>query len=415
MSARPLQGVRILDLTQIWAGPLATRILADLGAEVIKVEPPLGRGPAVVTIRGGIYPEGGPGERPWRRQGLFNKLNRNKRSLAIDLKDDEGRGVFLQLVAECDVVIDNFSARAMPSLGLDYDQLCEVNPRIIAVSMPGFGMDGPYRDWVALGPSLEPMTGLTALMGYGPDAPRVTSMAIPDAMGGVTAAAAVLTALQRREETGEGALVDLSQHEGAVAFLGEHLIEYQLTGATPGRRGSRHPVFAPQGVYRCLGDDEWIALSVRHNDDWRALGRVAGAAWAGDARFATPEARREHHDALDALLEAWTSRCEPRPLMERLQAAGVPAGVVLSAPGLLADPHLRARGFWVELDQPDVGPRPYPGTPIHITGQPAAGDWQPAPDLGEHNAAVLGGLLGLTSEEIDGLRARGVIVDRPPG
>ena len=278
MAAGPLNGIRIADLTQVWAGPLATRILGDLGAEVIKVEAPLARGPAVIPVgMGGLYPDGDPAEHPWNRQGVTNKLNRNKKGFSVDLKTARGKELLLDLVAECDVLIENFSARAMPSLGLGYDSLQAVNESLIYVAMPGFGLTGDRRDWVAYGPSLEPMSGIASVMGYGPGEPRVTAMGSPDPIGGVAAASAVVNALQRRRQTGKGGLIDLSQHETCISLLGEMYIELQETGDHPKPAGNRHRLFAPHGIYRCAGDDDWLSLAARDHDEWTALATLAGA------------------------------------------------------------------------------------------------------------------------------------------
>ena len=274
MAEGPLRGIRILDLTHVWAGPLATRVLADLGATVVKVEGPMSRGPR--EYRGGL-PIGGwlggkPPAEPWNVNAVFVKLQRNKQSLAIDLKTDAGRDAFLELVAVADVVMENFSARAMPALGLDYARLAAANPRIIYVSMPGFGNSGPYRDRVAFGPSVEPMSGLTTVMGYGRGEPRNTAMALMDPITGVSATAAVVNALRRRERTGKGAHVEMSLHEGGVAFSGPWLIDVQLPGYAGdiAPLGNRHPDMAPHGVYRCAGDDAWVAIACRDDADWRA-------------------------------------------------------------------------------------------------------------------------------------------------
>jgi len=402
---RPLEGLRVLDLTRIWSGPLATRILGDLGADVIKIEAHTNRAVAV----------GSTGERPWNRQALFNKLSRNKRSVAIDLKAPAAREIFLRLVAECDVVIENFSARAMPSLGLGYDALREANPAIVYLTMPAFGREGPYRDYIGLGPSIEPMTGLTAAMGYSGAEPRVTSAALTDAMSGVAAASAVLTAIERRERTGEGAFIDLSQHEVGVAFLGEWFIERQLSGEEPRRLGNGHAEFAPHGVYRCLGSDDWIALAARTEDEWQALCALASCGWEDDARFMTPEGRRAHASDLDAAIDAWTSTQQKRALMEALQSRDVPAGAVLSPPEWLADPHLEARGYFAELDHAETGRGRWDGSPLRFEGERGYEEWLAAPLLGEHNAAVLGHVLGLSPEAVARLERDGVLADRPPG
>ena len=412
---RPLEGLRVADLTRIWSGPLATRILGDLGADVIKVEAPTGRGASVVAPGSpGYWADDNPGDRPWNRNGLNNKLNRNKRSLAIDLKVPEGREAFLRLVAESDVVIENFSARAMPSLGLGYDALREVNPRVIYVAMPAFGLEGPYRDYVGLGPSIEPLTGTTALMGYGPDEPRMSVQAITDAMSGTAAAAAVVTALERRARTGEGAFIELSQHEAGITYIGEQCIEYQLTGDVPVRAGNAHPRMAPHGVYRCAGEDEWIAIAVRTEDEWRAFCRVARARWDALPEFATREARFVNREALDAAVEAWTVAHPKMALLAELQAAGIAAGAVQSAPEWHNDPHLLARDYFFTTNEIDTGTRRYDGAPFCFAGERGYGAWRRSPGLGEHNREVLEGIAGLEPSAVDALETSGVIVDRPP-
>ena len=409
----PLNGIRVLDLTRVWAGPLTGRILADLGAEVIKVEAPMGRGPARIPPGSGRRMlASGTNERPWNQQSSFNKLNRNRYGLAIDLKSEQGRDLFLRLAAETDVVLENFSARAMDRLNLGYDRLRQVSPSLIYAAMPGYGRSGPYRDYVAYGPSIEPMTGLTMLMGYGDGVPRVTSKAIPDAIAGTQGAAAVLTALQHRSRTGEGCFVDLSQHEAAVELLGEYFAEFELSGAVPPVVGNGHVRWAPHGVYPCSTDDEWIAVTVRDDPEWRALTDLADRGWDEDSRFATLDARREHLEELDREIAGWTARLDRAELMRQLQSRAIPAGAVLSAPQMLEDGHLHERDFFVTLEQPDVGAIDYPGTPLRSRRHPRAG-WRPAPTLGQDNAAVLD-LIGVAATELNELMERGVIADRPP-
>jgi crotonobetainyl-CoA:carnitine CoA-transferase CaiB-like acyl-CoA transferase len=411
----PLSGVRVLDMTRVWAGPVAARILGDLGADVIRIEAPSGRGPAVIRqpARGADFPDGDPGERPWNRQGLFNKLNRNKRSLAVNLKEPRGRDLFLALVAESDVVIENFSARVMPGLGLDYERLREARPDIIYVAMPAFGLGGPRRDYIGFGSSIEPSSGFTALMGYSDREPRITAAGVSDPIAGTTAVAAVLTALERRDATGDGAFLELSQQQAGINFIGEHLIERQLSGHEPERRGNGHPEFAPHGVYRCRGEDDWIALAVRDEVEWAALVALAGRGWGDDARFSTVEARRGEQEVLDAEIERWTGSQDKFELTRALQAVAVPAGPVLSAPEWLADEHLAARDYFVELDHPDTGRNQWDGSPI-IAGERDYGWWTAAPTLGGDNEAILGEL-GLSQLEIAALYEAGVIADRPPG
>ena len=409
----PLNGVRVLDLTRVWAGPLSGRILADLGAEVIKVEAPMGRGPARIPPGSSrrMLASGADG-RPWNQQGSFNKLNRNRYGLAIDLKSEQGRDLFVRLAGESDVVLENFSARAMDRLNLGYDRLRQANPSLVYAAMPGYGRSGPYRDYVAYGPSIEPMTGLTMLMGYGDDVPRVTSKAIPDAIAGTQGAAAVLSALQLRARTGDGCFVDLSQHECAVELLGEYFAEFDLTRSVPPVVGNGHTRWAPHGVYPCAAEDQWIAIAVRGEEEWRSLCTLADRGWAEDPRFASLSARREHAELLDREVGGWTAPLDRAELMRRLQSVRIAAGAVLSAPEMLEDPHLRARDFFARLPQPDVGDIDYPGTPAQLRRHPRAG-WRPAPTLGQDNVAVLAAI-GVTGDEVNVLMEAGVVADRPP-
>ena len=422
MADGPLRDIRILDLTHVWAGPLSTRILADLGANVVKVEAPMGRGPR--EYRGGLplggwlggkppeaagaaeaVAEGEPALEPWNANAIFVKLQRNKRSLAIDLKEAAGRETFLQLVAVADVVMENFSARAMPVLGLGYEQLAAANPKIIYVAMPGYGKSGPYRDRVAFGPTVEPMSGLTTVMGYGVEEPRNTAMALMDPITGVNAAAIVVDAVRRRQRTGQGGYVEMSLHEGGVAFCGPWLIETQLGGDIRAL-GNRHPQMAPHGIYRCAGDDAWIALACRDDADWRALRGIVDELPA----CADLEARCAAQDAIDDAIAAWTAGYDKHAAAERLQAVGVPAGPVNITPDMTADAQVRERGFFVPLE---YGPTPMPGNPIKMAGI-GSDDWTPCPRLGADNATVLTEWLGYDGERIRALEEAGVLVDKPP-
>jgi crotonobetainyl-CoA:carnitine CoA-transferase CaiB-like acyl-CoA transferase len=412
--ARPLEGVRVLDLTRVWAGPLGARILADLGADVIAVEAPTARGPAVVPAGTSTYAAGGEVAEPWNQQPLFNKLHRNRRSLCVDLKTAEGRALFLRLVAVSDVVIENFSARAMPPLDLGYEQLRATNPEIVYVAMPAFGGEGPYRDYVGYGPSLEPMIGLTALMGYSDDEPRITATALVDPIAGVAAATATLTALERRDRTGLGAYVDLSQHEAGLALVGEALIAYQLGGREPRRLGNVHPTVAPHGVYRGQGPDDWITLAARDEHEWRALCAVAGCGWESDPRFADQGSRLVHRDALDAAISEWTAEQDKQAMMRALVAAGVPAGAVLASHEYLREPQLQARGYFADLLHPVTGPQRFDGAPLCVDGERGYEAWRAAPRLGEQNDEVLQLLLGYPRGEVVRLYHAGAIADRPP-
>ncbi|MYD43077.1 MAG: CoA transferase [Gammaproteobacteria bacterium] len=406
MASGPLAGVRILDLTHVWAGPLATRILADLGADVLKVEAPMGRGPKVFPgVPLGGFVGGAASAEPWNVNAVFVKLMRNKQSLAIDLKTEDGRTIFLKLVSISDVVIENFSARAMANLGLDYPNLREANTKIIHVAMPGYGLNGPYSGRVAFGPTVEPMSGLTAAMGYGPDEPRATAMAMPDPSSAVSATAAVLTALRLRESTGEGRLVEMSLHESAVSYAGPWLVDTQF-GIEPERIGNRHPQMAPHGMYACLGEDNWLAIGCRNDRDYQALCEVGkldvDSSWPLSERMAQRE-------RLDEAISNWTRTQPHETVTAQLIDAQVPVGKVLDTAGMLANPQSIHRDFFVPLEQGT----PMPGNPIKMSSI-SNSDWTPCPKLGEDNWPVLHDWLGYDEPTVNELFEKGIIVDEPP-
>ncbi len=413
----PLQGVRVLDLTRVWAGPLATRILGDLGADVIKVEAAWARGPATRPARDGalshLFPEDEVGERPFNRSAAFNKMNRNKRSLTLELNDPEAKRLFERLVERADVVCDNFSPRVMPKLGLDAGRLREINPRVIAVSMPGFGGSGPYRDRLAYGPLIEASMGLTSHIGYRGGPPCRSGVAWPDPVTALHTVVGTLAMLYRRSQSPDraGGTVETPMVEATATTFGDCLLAAQLRGEAAPRRGNRHPRRAPQGCYPCRGDDRWIAISVEDDRQWRALCKLAGLP-ASFASLSLAE-RQGTEDRIDELLRAWTHARERRDLVTQLHRAGVTAAPVADARDMAEDAFLEARGFWAELDHREVGRRRYPGLPIHLSATPATYRLG-APCLGEHNREVLMEVLGFPASRVDELEEAGVLRDTPP-
>ena len=408
MARGPLKDIRVLDLTHVWAGPLATRILGDLGAQILKIEAPMGRGPRkwppVEPIGGFIGGE--PGLEPYNTNAVFVKLQRNKKSLALDLKSTNGRDVFLQLVEVSDIVIENFSARAMNRLQLDYPNLKKANPKIIHVAMPGYGLDGPYRDRVAFGPTVEPMCGLPFAMGYGKEEPRATAMAMPDPSAAVSATAAVMTALRHRERTGEGGLVEMSLHESAVSFSGPWIVATQR-GETIERYANKHPTIAPHGVYRCAGEDSWLALACRNTDSWPNLAKLLGLEHA--AMQWNLEARIQNQANIDEAITNYTTRYTCDAATENLQAIEVAAGPVYNTQQMCDNPQSIHRGFFVPLEDGT----PMPGNPLKMNST-GSDDWTPCPKLGLHNEEILADWLGYDQETIDALYAERVIVNQPP-
>jgi len=391
---RPLDGLRVLDFTWVVAGPVTTRILADLGADVIKVE------------RRGSLDFGD------RRGGLSGALMRGKRSILLDLNDPRGPDLARQLAAVSDVVIDNFSARVMTNLGLDYDTLVRLRPDIICVRMTGFGLTGPDRDHVSYGPTLQALTGYTLLMAEPGGPPAGFGYSYSDLVGGNLGALAVLAAIWHRRRTGRGQLVDLAQLETAASVLGPVLLDRAVHGgaSAPAGNASQEAPGAPHGVYPCAGEERWIAITVFTDAEWERLGEAVGRpAWTRDARFATGAGRLRHAAELDRHVTEWTRGQKAEEAMVLLQRAGVAAGLVANAEDLCArDPQLAARRHFVEVPTPEGRTVRIDGPPFVLSETPAAVSG-PGPLLGEHADEVLSGLLGMGAEEIAALRAAGVL------
>jgi crotonobetainyl-CoA:carnitine CoA-transferase CaiB-like acyl-CoA transferase len=400
-----LRGVRVLDLTHAWAGPFATQLLADYGAEVIKIEtcdrPDM--------LRFSTWPTDETRPDAYNRGGWFQYLGRNKLSLTLDLKQPQGQDLFKRLVAQSDVVMENFSARVMRRLGLEYAILQTVNPRLTMISMPGYGTVGPYKDFVAFGEMIEPFAGLSELTGYADRAPLRLAVAYPDPVAGFHAALAALLALRQRRQTGRGQHIHIPHREPITRMLGEAVLDYTVNGRTPRRIGNRHRAWAPHGCYPCRGDDRWIAIAVRRDAEWTALCRVLGEpTWTLDRRYGNSFTRWKHVDLLDQHVAETTQRWEATALATRLCAAGVPAGVVQTNRDLLCDVHLRTRqAFWM-IAHRLAGTYPYPAPSTRLTDTPPH-LVRPAPNLGEHNTDVLTQLLGLSPAEIQDLAVKGVI------
>ena len=419
--SRPLDGIRVLDMTVVWAGPYATCILGDLGAEIIRVDNPyvfpsatrgvLARPPKeFIAEIGGIfggYPDAEPGERPWNRIGLFNAHARNKKSVTLDLRQDGGREAFLRLVDRCDVMVENNSVDLLDKLGIGWDTLHARNPGLILIRMPSVGLGGPYRDYLGFGVNFEGLCGLTAIRGYrDADPSEGETVFHMDAASGSAGAFAALMALRRRRRTGVGELVELSQSENMLNHIGELLIDAGRNGTEHGPLGNRHPVFAPQGCYPCRGDDAWVVISVTGDDEWRALGVAAGGPeWAAEGRFATAAGRRRHHDELDELLAAWTAGHTAHEVFQACQAQGVAAAPVLHELEAMADPHLAARGMFHPNGNAEIGTHTYPGHLWRWDGPDLA--WGPIPVLGGDNEQVFTEVVGLSEAEYAELDAAG--------
>lgn len=413
--ALPLEGVRILDLGQFWAAPNAGRAWATAGAQVIKVESCARPDPLRIQARG-IYPDRDPGGEQgdhWNRSGMVNERNRGKQGLAIDLQHPRGKELFLELVKVSDAVSNNYSTRVMPRLGLDYEALSAVNPRIIVVSIMSQGTTGPESAYVSYGQNLEQLGGISYLSGYPDDPDSSVGFALPDPLGGATAALALLAALRHRERTGRGMHIDLSQREAATIVVGEAIVQYSMTGQLAPRLGNHEPGNVPSECYPCAGDDQWIAIAVRSDGEWAMLcDAMARPQLAGDRRFATIVARRRNRAELDAVIGEWTAQTAKEPLMELLQRRGVAAGAVLNPRELFRNKHLRSRGYWESTEDPSAGTQEYYGSPMRLSGTPFV-PLGPAPQLGQHNRELLSELVGLGDAELDELEAEGVIGTEP--
>ena len=419
MPRPPLNKVRVVDLGSAWAGPMAGHLLADMGAEVIKVESRarmdgmrLGRPMVGEDLAGGdrgLWPE---------LQPVFHGLNRNKLSVTLNLRTDAGRGILQRLASVSDVVLANFSPGVLERLGMDYASLRSVKPDIIVASMPAFGDIGPLRDMVAYAPIIQAMSGMMSLVGYAPEEgePLVGELqaAWSDTVAALCTALGVAAALRHRNRTGRGQYVEAAHLEGTAALLGVPMLEYQMTGAIPVPPGNDDPDFAPHNNYPCAGEDAWVAIAVRTEDEWQALAGVierdgdVRSGLAADARFADRSSRLRNRRDLDELVATWTRSLSPQQVVERLQAVGVAAMPVMNIADQFADPHLNARETYVEIDHPHAGAEMVYGVPWRFSDTPGAVR-APAPLLGQHNDYVLQELLGMDEAGVADLVAHQVV------
>ncbi|HVZ10114.1 CaiB/BaiF CoA-transferase family protein [Rhodopila sp.] len=404
---RPLEGVRIVDLTMGWAGPTAARHLGDLGAEVLKVEacqyPDWWRG---TDLRAEFI-----AAQKYEKILWFQLMNRNKLDVTLDLTHPDGAALLKRLVAEADIVIENYSSEVLPKLGLDYSVLSRVNPNLIMLSMPAFGSNNAWSACRGYGSTLEQASGLPTVTGFPEDPPTMNQTAYGDPVGGFNAAAALMAALLHRQATGQGQNIDLSQVECMIPFVAPELIAQSALGETPPRLGNRHPVHVPHGCFPCAGDDRWVTIAVTGDAAWRAC---CALLHRPDLADLTASDRRASQAELEAVLAGWTATLDAEEAMTRLQRAGIAAGVVRRPMELDQDAHLTARGFWHRHDRPFTGPHWHSSAPFR-EGRDAYKVRRVAPTLGQDNEAILGGRLGLSTAEIQRLADSGVIgtIPRP--
>jgi crotonobetainyl-CoA:carnitine CoA-transferase CaiB-like acyl-CoA transferase len=430
-SPSALNGVRIIDLTWLQVGPQATRLLASFGAEVIRVE--WRKRAAIDFLRymepfapDYANPDGGRSQGAARGRGIrgdfdrgayYNNTNPGKYGITLNLNHPKGRELLKRMVAEANAICENFSPGQMEKWGLGYDELRKVNPRIIYLQTTGFGKAGTYNNYVSYGPTAQAFSGLTFLSGLpDPHPPAGWGYSYLDHSPGYFGAILLMTALHRQRRTGVGAYIDMTQTETGLMLTGTSLLEHQITGQPTTRYGNRMPYldWAPHGAYRCLGEDNWIAISVQSDQQWRSLVEEMGTpAWTTDSRYSTASGRKSNQDELDHQLTIFTITQDRYALMDRLQARGIPAGVVQKASDRLdRDPQLEARGYFVDLPHNAIGTWPVEGFPAKLSASPAdigGRTGRAAPKLGEDNDFVYREIFGLTSDELAQLREEDVI------
>ena len=407
-----LSHVRICDLTGLLAGAGATRFLAAFGAQIIRVEQPAHEKHRWDFLRGGILPDG--------RSGIefgssFSNHNVEKLSVTLDLKSPEGKALLTKLIAASDVVTENFSAHVMERLGFGYEQLKAIKEDIIYVSNGGFGKTGPYSDFKSVGQVVQPVTGLSFMSGLPDKPPAGWGFAYMDHLGAYLMATAVLGGLVARKRTGKGQWIDFSCTEAGIGLTGPYLLDATVNGrpnrrpGMPNSNSENFPAMAPHGIYPAAGDDSWVAIACRSDEDWKLLAKAIGEPWAQDARFAAFDARMANRDELDRLLAAWTRKFERKQVEDLLMAAGVPASQVsMPEDRIENDPRTSRWGLWPTVQHDVLGGVRVEGIPIHMSET----DWslrKGAPCLGADNDFVYGSLLGLPQAEIEDLKARRVI------
>jgi crotonobetainyl-CoA:carnitine CoA-transferase CaiB-like acyl-CoA transferase len=400
--------LRAIDLSMGWAGPLLGELLAEMGVEVIKIEDTL----HFDWWRGSLS-MGPPEMQVIERSAVFNTANRGKLGATLDLANPRAVEIVKRLAATADILIENYSPGVMERLGLGWETLAPLNPRLVMISMPSFGSVGPESHARGYGNTIEAVAGVTGLTGYHDGGqPYTLSNALGDPAAGLNGLFAVLVGLREREDTGRGQHIELAQVEAVVPFVGEAIVEYQLTGQVPKPRGNRHPAQAPHGIYRCAGS-AWIALAAQSDEQWRRLAKVLGLdALASDPRFAAEPDRKRNEAALDAELSAALKDRGAEETARKLIDAGLIAGQVHSAADILGDTQLSARGFFVPIDRAVVGTSLYPGAAEHFSETPLAPD-RPAPLLGEHNRRVFSEILGMSDAEIEALERDNIIGTAP--
>ncbi|MEA1015751.1 CoA transferase [Sphingosinicella sp. LY1275] len=399
VTVSPLAGVKILDFSHILAGPYCTRLLADFGAEVIKVE-----SRTRPDMTGALK----PGEKVEGRQDrppLFLNINRSKQSITLNLKTEQGREIATRLAAQADVVVENFSSRVMARLGLDYASLSAINPRLIYLSLSGYGHTGPRKEWTSMNMNLQAHSGLMLATGEEGGPPVAISNSWNDYVGGIHGAFAVIEVLSERRKTGQGANLDVSQFECSVSTLGGLLAACSVNQRQEARPGNRCSYHAPQGLYRCAGEDEWCAIVVENDSQWRSLRALIGHSDMSDPTLDEVQGRQDAAAGLDVIIEAWTSTQDSHELERLLRGAGVCAQRMNRIADVMCLPE--AERVFPVLDDPGDIPRRVCGLPIRW--ESLRSEMRPAPRVGQHTKSVLSDWLGLSPDQIEDLDRDGAL------
>ena len=396
---RPLEGLRVVEMGSLLAGPFCGQLLGDFGAEVIKVEPP-GKGDPM---------------REWgrhRKQGRtlwWPIIARNKKSVTLNLREEEGQDLARRLIAEADVLVENFRPGTIEKWGLGYRELAETNPGLVMVRVSGFGQTGPYRERAGFGSIGEAMGGIRHVTGFPDQPPPRTGVSLGDSLAATFGALGALTALYHREaHGGRGQVVDVGIYEAVLALMESTIPEHVLTGHTRGRSGSVLPFIAPSNIYPTRNEDYVLIAGNADNVFKRLAAAVGHPEWAEDERYATHHARGENMEELDAMISAWTAERTGEEVLATMAEAGVPAGKVFTAADMVEDPHYVARGNIVEVEDPEIGTFPMQNVVPRLTETPGEVRWT-GPALGQHNDEVYGGLLGIGDKERRKLLERGIV------
>jgi len=401
---RPLASVRVCDFSWVGAGPLTTRLLAEFGAEVIRLETKTR--PEILRLDG-PYKDGIPGI---ERSGYYSNRNPNKKSIDINMKHPKARDLVVKLIKQSDIVINNFTFGVMEKWDLGYEDVKKIKSNIIYVIMPSMGSTGPHKHYMGFGATMSALVGINYLSGFPDGKPFGTGTNYPDHVPNpVHTAFGIMAAIFQKWKTGEGQLLDVSQTEAALTVLPTALMNYAVNGSILERQGNRDLNVAPHGVYTTKGYRRWIAVAVFNQSEWEALKKVMGnPEWADSELFSSPVNRLANQDKLDEMIEAWTKQHEPYGLMEQLVQVGIRAGVVQNSKDLLEDPHLHERGYWVYLNHKEMRRHVYNNNPAHLSKTPAQ-LLTPAPLLGEHTDKVLREVIGLSGVEVSQLKEEQVV------